>query len=54
MTDEKRYLTDEDRQKLNLLFMKLNEAYPLMSEREKGRIEGRVEEIRNQAIRRSA
>lgn len=55
MTEQKKYLTDKDRQKLNSLFMELNEAYLLMSEREKGRVEGIVEEIRNQAIiKRSA
>lgn len=54
MKCQKTHLTDEDREKLIAVFTALNEAYPLMSEREKGNIEGRVEEIRNQAIKRTA
>lgn len=50
----KKHLTNEDRKRLKSLFEKLNEAYILSDERGRGRIEGKIEEIRNQATKRTA
>lgn len=51
---KKMYLTDEDKEKLHAILIWINEAYPFMTEREKGRFEGRVEEIRDRAMKSSA
>lgn len=54
MTEEKRYLTESERERLTSLLIKVREVYPLMTEREKGKFEGALDAIEYQAMKRSA